>query len=486
MLKKPRMEEENPFEVKNQIKDPTRYDGDIYNCALTIAICGILSAIAALVSILLTACSGEDMILIIVGGVSALCAAICVITEGLFYNYTLKNDVQDQFSRFKSYDEIETPFRFPYRNSSRARNWLKDAIKKMYNQAKDNLEAKYPAYKGAIPSWSNDLIGSDKTKDGTKYIFNYPSFDISGMNPHTVDFDLFDTIRFHAYLYADEYKIQYPGAVEGVIYAFYKNALTYVPVASMNFNVSKADDVKEKRRVCWKKSDIEYECKEVNRPIEGRWFGGVDSLNMWGVIQYMMLDEKKYYPIDKQRTDQVYVDYLFELPVAFYLMDYEEVKKEEAKELTDKTRFRFTKDNVHYNLVAEDYAKEAFDAYKKEREKLDDDFPIYWCKESPSNWDDAFKNEGHKCGLSPYSGEIENPLNVPSDKDHLEKAFAMANIGLYPNFVNKYFTKTIRSNYFKMANMKGATISIAVGGLVCQLFGIIFWTIGRFVKGSDN
>jgi len=465
---------------------PWKYDGDIYSSAMAISVCGLISAIAGLAAFFILGFSGGmNMIVLIVIAISALVALGCDIAEGLFNYYSLQKNVQESFSPIEnwrnpsSYPPLLINFKYPYRNSSKAQKWLKDATKDLYDQAVENLELKYDELKGKVPKWEDavKLIGEETpcARHPGRCFFNYPDLDVSDQNPNDISSfpkkKVFDTVRFHTML--NKY---WPDAIEGVIYAFYLNNSYVVEVASTRFNATEVSPLKEKRRVCWNKTDTEYECKFL-QSTEERYFGGVMVSKKYGVIQNMMIDEARFFPISGIKN-QTYMAYTYELPLAYRKLSLGDANAERVKKTNP---FFFTEDTNHFGLKAKSYAQEA---YKKENKECEDEKnkPIYWCTESPSEWKDAFV-ENPKCESNPigFPDNTGNELYLPAlynGTNNLQVAFDMANIGIFPDFVIKYLKKQYRENHMSMEFISSSAVAVSTGALICQVFGIVFLIIG--------
>jgi len=459
-----------------QIKDPTQFNGDLYDCALTVAICGAVSGATALAAIFISAMmAGEDTILIGIGALASAAAVACVVAEGVFYHYRKEMYASNYWNNW-------------YRNSTSAQDYIKEAIKELYKQGVKNLNAKYtlPVEKEILKNlydWDKaaENLGKEvKDSAGNVVILNYPDFWLNDLSTHR---DITHTLRLSVvqnsvlglFGNVDKYFIQ---ASFGV-YSVY--------VASLNFNSSKGMEKGLAKKVCWNKSRNDFECTTVKTGnTEG--FVGVEASNSPWSLKQQMLFKNKYYPIKETADKKIYYNFKISgFPIGYYLMDYTEVKKQQdLEDSTDMLKraqaFYYTKDTRHFKV---DFAKYA-EAMRKEKDKKNveiDSNKFDWCTSKPASWKEAYEGSDYKCWENNVNPHSIPHANVDSKEGALNIAFNMLNIGKYPKFAKNYHYYIARKYIFR--DDVDSVAENGFGYMIIQIVGIVFWAIGKFLGGKD-
>jgi len=406
------------------------------------------------------------MVLIIAGGIASAFAAVCVISEGFYYNYFLKSYAQVQM-KYKGPAVQNTVY---LRNSSKAQDYVKELFEENYKQAVKNLEDTYPLLlKGKVPTWDTikGKIGTTKESGGKTYVLNYPDFMNIGYGCGVPD--LFDTICFSM-------GQENPLSSNSIMYATY-NGLT-AAVASFLFKTD--TKIKEKRYACWAKDRNEYKCQQLVKDKADRDFYYINTYDdLWKLEQYMPVDGKYKTKSQADEAKYVFNEYII-LPIAIHQMTKDDVDVQIKRFAEGKEdAFMFESDTKHFRVEAKKYVEDHAKNAQKEQDDKTQDENFYWCKSEPNGWDDAFKGLDQKCPT-----QISNPTKIPQDKDNLQGAFDMTNIGLYPDFATSYLKSKARKDKFSAGETN--YIQIAIGAMVCQLLGIVFWAFGKFAsKGTD-
>lgn len=157
----------NSFTQLQKLEMKVSFDGlsEVHSTSIAIAVLGCLSAAAAIGAIVLTIfMENQTIVLIIVGGVSALFAFGCIVAEGIFTQKVVNYNAYNK--EYASSDHKS------------AQKWIKEAIKDLYTQAASNINEKYKNDKEfqklrKIPSFDSIDFGSQNSE---KHIVTYSDF----------------------------------------------------------------------------------------------------------------------------------------------------------------------------------------------------------------------------------------------------------------------------------------------------------------------
>lgn len=131
--------------IQEKLRMKVSYEGtkEIWDSGLSIAVLGFLAFTAAGATIALSIFLDNGLVIMICGIITAAFALGCVIAEGLYSDYAVKQVVKETTTNSHSH------------NHKSAQNYIKEAIEELYNHALDNLEKKYPNYnKDQVATWS--------------------------------------------------------------------------------------------------------------------------------------------------------------------------------------------------------------------------------------------------------------------------------------------------------------------------------------------
>lgn len=405
-------------------------------------------------------------------GVACLFGIVCIILEGILYDYDLKS---------ASYTT---------RNTSSGQKYIKESIEELYNQGYENMKSMLEKYRPTVSlplKWSevSEKIGKNLNGENEKPKY----FTYSNIWPTGVQSDL-DSILNGALTFAivDSVHDYSTGKdVENLnprfIVAHYKVNLVgsfQVPVASLGFIDNEKFDSKGKVRACWAKNDKNksYSCKTFSKDFKGVQPSGIDfgdDDDYPFVLNQYVVPDNAYFSNVQIREKNINVNYkIYNFPIAYKLMKYDDVVGLKAKLEENENCFYFEEDSNHFIVSGKSYAK----AYRNQQKKVEDVEKykyFYYCSKEVSSYDEVIKDEDPVCF---YKYSVADLGTYVSDKrPYLNHAFAFTNVGKYPGFVISYW-KSNQRDYIFSYNFGDRFVQFAFASMIIQIVGIIFVLAG--------
>ena len=368
---------------KYALLQPAFYSYHIYISGLCVAISGGIAAFTSFLSLIISgAMSRNRTIILLFGSLMAIFTCACMVAEVLFYQYLIKEYLISNENFKISAAGTQLVFFQHYRNSSKVEKYIKTALADFYNQGYKSLREKYPNVKDVqnLLDWDS-LQGYIGTRSQNNHIFNYP--------------DLWDASVFFPLENEKTYLIFQEK--DGLISAHVSSKSNYDHIiASLRF-LDKGED-QFKRLACWNATNDKYECVTLTHTEKS----GVATHNFaskpWTLGQTFTFP-KEYYSLTRSLKENITVTYLLEhFPIAYRILSKADV---DAGNVSSDYPFYYETDTNHYQFSAQEFVK-AVHKYKNYlNTKIQENMEFYWCKEKPSNWEDAFVNK------------VKENINVP-------------------------------------------------------------------------
>jgi len=436
--------------------DPNNYYYEMKLTSVVIAVFSILAAVIALGAISISGiCEGKTGILVGVGGASCLFAFAGIVSQGVFFGYSVSQLTQDQLDP-------------AIRNVSSAQKYILNYYKDIYETAVESLKQKDSTLEPDNWETVESRIGNsynypvplsdDHHRIFTWNCLNFSSGCIVGIN------ELKNTITF---TYNNN----------GFVIANLDGRS--IKVASTWFNHSTKNVKKDQYYTCWNTSEnsalsckyLEYD--HYTFPSKRNFFDFFD-LNQ-NIFKNRKGDRKiKYYNLEEQRTDTNTddVDYNVKAPVAYHILKYNDVKDN-----PDENTLVYEKADAYYRVdpsayLNYKYQQDSKNAHGKKGNKLD---RIYLCRSVPNDLSDE-QTQAHDCHKI-YS------LDISDVEDVLPYQFRQTNVGSFPAFFLSYKAYNSKNSIF-MYNHYPFFAQFAVGCFVSQIMAILCYLIGKFLANK--
>lgn len=438
----------------------------IYSTSVAIAVLGCLSAAAAIGAIVLTIfLEDQTIVLIAVGGASALFAFGCIVAEGVYS--------QKVTSYNRSYDH------------KNAQKWIKNAIKELYEQGVTNIKksykdrTEYAKYLKKIPEFKDFETQLGK-ENNEKHIVTY--HDIWG-GKYYDNLTLYDG---GSYIYA---KIQFIDDEDP-----YVNIYMSAPVAGIKFLYKEA--YTQKQSICWYiKDETDVECKTFDtKKITIDMEDEFTPVTVGTLTEYIV--DGEYYSTKDVAEKHIDVDYKISyFPQAYKIIDYDTYKSNDNYQ---DSHFGFDQDSNHFKVSGKDYAKASLkEDIKRETtvDKYSDSYKFLLAVKKPDNYkqyltdcEKYFEEEDEEEGGTREEDPICGSHGYDFLNDLYEDNYEDNNKGKIAPQIKKYRSKTAlkyaQSMWKYDDNYQGIVLyDVAIGSLVIQIVAIIIWAVGRFLGG---
>lgn len=429
-----------------KIKMMLSYDqsGSLYDCSIVISVLGCISAVAAIAAIALTIIlEDQTLILIIVGGVSALFAFGCIVAEGIYS--------QKAIAAGSGYYTTEY-------SRKGSQKYIKKAIRELYEQGIENLKAEHG--NSDLPSWSSIEKKLGKA-DEEGHVFTYSDI-WKGENSRCFE----DRITLHLNSYSR------PTSITAKISNNQNYGCVTSTVASINFLYNKS--FTPKMRACWyntKRTDIK--CTNVKG--EEKYPEMVVNTIYPSLREYIVVGD--YVPLSDENKDADYEVNNF--PFAYKKLTYQEIDENENGLI-------FEDSSRHYKFKAKKYAKAGFNAYKKEATNPEKE-PFILVKHKPKSIEDI----STQC--ENVTEEEKNILKICSFRynddgidfddiiDILALHYKNTNKGKVASSIKKFYNSQTKSEFNSYWLESRVLYCFAIMNLIIQIVGILFWAAGRFL-----
>lgn len=413
------------------------YTSSVYSSSIAIAVLGCLAFATALATLVLTLIiEDQTVILIIVGGASAVFTFGCIIAEGLFTQYSYKNGAHDYYKE----DDL---------SHKSAQKYIKKAIKEIYQNGMSLFLSKNKDLK--IMEWSQfeKKLG---TVDDNKNLITYATI----WNEEDSSADYITLTKRQPYIIAN-----------------FKGQRVYVGYTTFTLNKSYTP----KKRLCWYNSDkTKFDCKSFDME-------KVDINEEYDITySFNTLNEKivegKYISNEEATKQKIYVDYqVSEFPVAYKKLnsdDNQRIEKGEHISISDSTN--------KFRVSGKQFLEYRYESSKEVEKRLNEKYytmALY----KPSSYSDyeekckeattTDKEEYYICrDRSIYYSEIAS-VCIRNSKDY--------NKGVVPSFIKKHYYSEARKEFNDNFVYPNCLYSFALINLIIQIFGILLWACGRFL-----
>ncbi|KAK8838837.1 hypothetical protein M9Y10_032877 [Tritrichomonas musculus] len=436
----------------------------LYSASLAIAVLGCIAAAAALGAMALSILMDDQtLILIIVGGVSALFAFGCIVAEGM---YTL------QATKFNYYDDDS---RLIERNHKNAQKYIKEAIEKLYNQGVYNLQ-KY-LQKDDLPDWNSvkSMLGS--VSKGR--VFTYADIWTS---------ENLERNKGNITLY------YYNGMIKACYHTSSYSSSCY-NVASLYFYTKVS--FQYKHRVCWYKNKEKTDLKCANvkgEKVKNAEFSTeLDSdyfLNE-NIVVGNYLSESDVYNSEDISSAKYEVR---KFPFAYKILTYEEIEaikeQEEGREddedgddyhdpysFKDSTKHFKVSGKKYINAVAKDHKKSMTKpgSYRLDMlvpSKPKDYADVERMCENYNEKEDENRENDYVCSESASYSDVFR---------FIQKKYKDGNKGKIASAIKKHYMSEAKSYLKPFYYDISFLYQTALINLIIQIFGILFWACGRFL-----
>jgi len=444
--------------------DPNGYDYELITLLPVVAAFAIIGALLALISILGGGFTMEDKpsLIKILGVATAVLTLVCLITEGVYYNYD-----------FLKYSSPST-----YRNVSGAQKYLTNSLKKLYERGKELLEKdpNYKEYDCNADDWdtaSKRIGDKDPDRSEGEKIITYSDF-FGNYFPVLSPYN--STIYFTPYILPNNAKL-----LNATLLC--KKGTLSVGVASLAFNLTKPKVVGTKRYFCWNETaSRKLQCESLtNESLKNSFSGIGDFSDISNVNQYILKaygKNIKYYGIKEIAEDGIDIDYDATLPSAFHLLTDKELTAETEKIYSENIEdvaqaFYFEKATSSFRINPNSLLKWENKQIVKETSlkgyKEGDKF--YFCPSKPANFSDPSCLQ--TSSLS-YGSHFENLY--PEFYDN-------TNVGVYNKKVVNYNKWRVSKAILDHMQFCPKHVIIL---LALQIVAIIFWAIGTVMSPSEG
>lgn len=416
------------------------YTSSVYSSSIAIAVLGCLAFATALATLVLTLIiEDQTVILIIVGGASAVFTFGCIIAEGLFTQYSYKNGAHHYFES----DDL---------SHKSAQKYIKKAIKELYENGMSLFHSKNKDLN--IMEWSQfekKLGIVDDNKNLITYATIWDKEDPSA--------DYITLTKRQPYIIAN-----------------FKGQRVYVGYTTFTLNKSYTP----KKRLCWYNSDkTNFDCKffdkekeDINREYDITNFPYYDALNE-------KIVEGKYISNEEATKQEIYVDYqVSEFPVA-----YKKLNSDENQRIENGEHISISDSTNKFRVSGKQFLEYRYEILKEDEKRLNEDYytmALY----KPSSYSDyeekceeatpTDKKEYHICSDSIYIyyRDIAS-VCIRNSKDY--------NKGVVPSFIKKHYYSEARKNLNDIFANPYYLYSFALINLIIQICGILLWACGRFL-----
>lgn len=419
------------------------FDGtyDSWNASIAISVFGFFAFAAAIATIILSIILSDNTIVILICGiVTSVLILGCAISEGLFTKYTV-TEKSIEYDYYKSSDHKS------------AQNYIKEAIKELYNQGLQNLKDKYDIKNAA--SWSDVEKRLGKVYKDDDMLITYNTI----WNKKQTD----NIIAIYP---------SYPD-----IYAKYNG--DSIKIATYNFvNEDKYFYHPEKIRTCWYVSDYsDIKCKSIKTE-KDKDKDKVEYTIDYGfrLNEYIVVGD--YISRSKAKSMKIDVDYeVADFPIAYSLMN--------SKEKVDRS-----KDSRHFKVSAEQILDAVYKDDKDAKKGNKYEVPFIMAPSEPSSYKDLEKKCDKKdypknaciCNYVDYYGGDE--CSIDDVNNYIMKNYDDEYKGKIPSSVKKIYDGMTRNNLKNTWIDHQELYNFAIINLSVQLLGIVLSVVGMVIPGG--
>jgi len=459
-------------------KNPITYNPEIYSCGLATTIFGAIGFLVCLVAIFSDALFADQQMLgMIICAIPLLLGIGCTICDGLYYDYSVKEQTRDTFAI--------------YRNNTAAQEYIKEAIGNFYEQGIANLREKFSAtiIDGLFLTWKDvqDQFGKENIEKNHYFTIA----DLWNPNGYytMVQGKFYLTFKVSNGGITDKNRnlviINIPVPVPGL------DDLS-IPVASTKFYATPTVSATVRATACWNTTRSEYKCKTL-KPSNG--LAGLALGTTYGVTQFVTTNSERalltsnhpfklnqyivdnYHSKNELDKDSKTAYYLiYDFPISYHMM----TNKEEASILCG---YCYTAPTKYFKINCADFANKPGRDYIYRAAKPKPSF----CKREPKTYEEAFTATDNVCfgewNVDQYnSGGFNSQFDSP-----LKDAFNYENIKSYPSWYLSYENSEWRErlrNYAKSDIAQFALVT-CIASAVSVLFLIGGIALG-FLAGSDK
>lgn len=428
----------NSFSTLEKYYFKTSFDSksSMFDSSIAIAVLGCISFIAAIAAIVLSILfENQTLLLIIIGGISSLFAFACIISEGILTQKCYQN-------------YVITENNLIYKNHKGAQKYIKKAIKQLYEQAVVNFHNQNSRLE--FPSWSyvENLLGTKTDDDDHIITYN----------------DLWDKRSKSDY----------------VPICFYRNSHRIVAVSNSSNTVNVAfigyicNGNKQKwQRVCWYNSDqTNVKCKNMKTyKIYNEEFEFPDSIGDNRNFLNENIVVGQYYSEKQREEEGIDVDYeVNRFPKNFRLLYNGQFQDSE-----------FVDDSSnHYKISGKKWVKANYKSVIEQKTRKD---RFFLAPYKIKNYHDYVFNQAGYDGDSDYFSENEKQFS--DIKTTLQYYSKDSKKGIVIPGIKNYY-KQERKNSSKRVYYNNDLYQIALINMIIQIFGILFWAVGKFIPNGES